>query len=174
MAGSATNSVCSRKMILSFFICKWHIRTQWLYGNFQEGMKQNLNFLMPAPVWFREIARILSPIVPSLPLPLSTEYFELWFRRRLLRVPWTARRSNQSILKEINPKYSLEGLTGKSSDAGKDWGQEKRQQRRIWLDGIIDTVAMSLSKLWDIVMNREAWCAAVHGVTKSQHDLETE
>ena len=162
-------------MILSFFICKWHNRTQWLYGNFQEGVKQNWDFLMPAPVWFREIAMILSPIAPSLPPPLSPKYFELWFWRRLLRVPWTARRSNQSILKEISPKYSLEELTGKHSDAGKDGGQgEEGRQRMRWLDGIIETRAMSLSRLRAMVTNRGGWCAGVHGVTESQHDSETE
>ena len=118
---------------------------------------------------------ILSPIAPSLPPPLSPKYFELWFWRRLLRVPWTARRSNQSILKEISPKYSLEELTGKHSDAGKDGGQgEEGRQRMRWLDGIIETRAMSLSRLRAMVTNRGGWCAGVHGVTESQHDSETE
>ena len=95
-----------------------------------------------------------------------------------MRIPWTAKRSQQSILKEINPEYSLEGLTlklliicpsdvkrsliGKDLDPGKDW----RQQRMRWLDGIIDSMDMGLSKLRDIVKDREAWHAAVHGVTK--------
>ena len=154
-----------------------HIKQQRHYFVYKDLYSQSYGF-SSSHVWMWEV-------VPKKADCQNIDAFERWSWRRLLRVHWTARRSNQSILKEINPKYSLEGLTlklnlqyfgllmwradslGKTLMLGKIKGRRRRGwQRTKWLDDITDSMDMSLSKLQVIVKDRETWYAAVHWVTK--------